>query len=274
MEPLADGDQVLIQDVLNQPWLSDTLEQQALSYAAEKLVPEHFQEIKEQRERQVKKILDAVHERLTKEIDHWQDRYFHLKEAMEAGKQPRMQPENARRRAEELRARLEQRTKELMAKRSVVSSSPVVVGAALVIPAGLLARRKGQEEALFSQDVHRRQRIEQIAMHTVMAHEQTQGYKVKDVSAEKCGWDVSAYKEGHPDRHIEVKGRAKGQSTLTITRNEIMYALNQEDKFWLAVVFVDEENNADGPYYVQKPFKVEPEWGVASLNYDVQELLG
>jgi DNA-binding transcriptional MerR regulator len=215
-----------------------------------------------------------VHERLTKEIDHWQDRYFHLKEAMEAGKQPRMQPENARRRAEELRARLEQRTKELMAKRSVVSSSPVVVGAALVIPAGLLARRKGQEEALFSQDVHRRQRIEQIAMHTVMAHEQTQGYKVKDVSAEKCGWDVSAYKEGHPDRHIEVKGRAKGQSTLTITRNEIMYALNQEDKFWLAVVFVDEEDNADGPYYVQKPFKVEPEWGVASLNYDVQELLG
>ena len=273
MEPVEDSDQALIQDILNEPWLCDTLEQQALGYAAEKLVPEHYQEIQEQRERQVKKTLDAVHERLTREIDYWQDRYFHLKDAMEAGKQPRMQPENARRRAEELRARLEQRTKELMAKRSVVSSSPVVVGAALVIPAGLLARRKGQEETLFSQDVHRRKRIEQIAMQAVIQYEQASGYTVKDVSAEKCGWDISAYKEGCIDRHIEVKGRAKGQSTITVTRNEIMYALNQEDKFWLAVVFVDEDDTADGPYYVQKPFKTEPDWGVASLNYDVQELL-
>ena len=54
----------------------------------------------------------------------------------------------------------------------------------------------------------------------------------------------------------------------------IMYALNQEDKFWLAVVFVDEDDAVDGPYYVQKPFKIEPDWGVASLNYDVNELLG
>ena len=49
--------------------------------------------------------------------------------------------------------------------------------------------------------------------------------------------------------------------------------MNQEDKFWLAVVFVDEDDTADGPYYVQKPFHAEPDWGVASLNYDVQELL-
>ncbi|WP_291323079.1 DUF3883 domain-containing protein, partial [Desulfonatronospira sp.] len=273
MEPMDDSDRVMIQDILNESWLCDTLEQQALDYAAEKLVPEHYQEIKEQRERQVKKVLDAVHERLTKEIDYWQDRYFHLKDAMEAGKQPRMQPENARRRAEELRARLEQRTKELMAKRSIVSSSPVVVGAALVIPAGLLAGRKGEDTSLFSHDAHRRARIESIAMQTVMEHEQARGYTTRDVSAEKCGWDISAYMEGQPDRHIEVKGRAKGQNTITVTRNEILYALNQEDKFWLAVVFVDEDDTADGPYYVQKPFHAEPDWGVASLNYDVQELL-
>ncbi|MCF8029880.1 MAG: DUF3883 domain-containing protein [Desulfohalobiaceae bacterium] len=273
MEPLPDADKALIQDVLNQPWLSDTLEQQALEYAAEMLVPEHYQEIKEQRERQVSKVLDAVHERLTKEIEYWQVRYFQLKDAMEAGKQPRMQPENARRRAEELRARLEERTRELMAKRGVISSSPVVVGAALVIPAGLLAQRKGQEDALFSQDAQRRKRIEQIAMQTVMEYEKAQGYRVKDVSAEKCGWDVSAYKESRSDRHIEVKGRAKGQSTITVTRNEIMYALNQEDKFWLAVVFVDEDDAVYGPYYVQKPFNAEPDWGVASLNYDVNELI-
>ena len=274
LEPLSEEDTGLIQDILQESWLSETLEQQALDYAAEKLVPEHYQEIKEQRERQVQKTLNAVNERLTKEIEHWQDRYFQLKDALEAGQQPRMQPENAKRRAEELRARLEQRTKELMAKRNVASSSPVAVGGALVIPAGLLAKRKGQDTSLFSTHAARRRHIEHIAMQKVFEYEQASGYITKDVSAEKCGWDISAYKTGCPDRHIEVKGRAKGQNTITVTRNEIMYALNQEEKFWLAVVFVDEEDHVDGPYYVYKPFKAEPDWGVASLNYDVQELLG
>jgi len=273
MEPLPEEDKSLVRDILQQSWLCETLEQQALKYAAEKLVPEHYQEIKEQRERQVQKILSAVHERLTKEIEYWQDRYFHLKDAMEAGKQPRMQPENAKRRAEELRARLEQRTKELMAKRNITSSSPVAVGGALVIPAGLLARRKGQDTSTFSTDAARRSQVEEIAMQKVLEYEHSKGYTTKDVSAEKCGWDISSYKPGSPDRHIEVKGRAKGQNTITVSRNEIMYALNQEEKFWLAVVFVDENNNADGPYYVKKPFKSEPDWGVASLNYNVSELL-
>jgi len=273
LEPLSSQDAYLIQDILKQPWLCDTLEQQALAYASENLVMEHFNEVKERRERQVDKILNAVHERLTKEIDYWQDRYFHLKDAMEAGKQPRVQPDMAKRRVEEMRARLEQRTKELMSKRNVISSPPVVVGGALVIPAGLLAQRKGEDTSLFSADAGRRCMIEAIAMQAVMERENANGYRVKDVSAEKCGWDISAYKDGHPDRHIEVKGRAKGMSTITVTRNEIMYALNQEEKFRLAVVFVDENDQADGPHYVRKPFNAEPDWGVASVNYDLNELL-
>ncbi|TVM14216.1 helicase, partial [Oceanidesulfovibrio indonesiensis] len=273
LEPLPESDAYLVQDILKQSWLCETLEQQALSYAAEKLVPEHFQEVKERRERHVDKILHAVHERLTKEIDHWQDRYFHLSDAVAAGKQPRVQPEMAKRRVEEMRARLEQRTKELMAKRNVISSPPVVVGGALVVPAGLLAQRKGEETPQFSPDAARRTAIERVAMQAVMDREHANGYRTKDVSAEKCGWDISSYKDGEIDRHIEVKGRAKGMSTITVTRNEIMYALNQEDKFLLAVVFVDENDNADGPHYVRKPFNSEPDWGVASVNYDLNDLL-
>ena len=75
------------------------------------------------------------------------------------------------------------------------------------------------------------------------------------------------------DRHIEVKGRAKGTSTITITRNEILYGLNQEDKFRLAIVLVDENDHIEGPYYIHKPFTQEPEWGVASLNYNMNELI-
>lgn len=76
------------------------------------------------------------------------------------------------------------------------------------------------------------------------------------------------------DRHIEVKGRAKGQSTITVSRNEIIYALNQADKFILAIVIVDGDcDSYDGPYYIKNPFTAEPDFSVASVNYDLRDLL-
>jgi hypothetical protein len=73
-------------------------------------------------------------------------------------------------------------------------------------------------------------------------------------------------------RHIEVKGRVKGATTVTVTRNEILYGLNQADKFMLAIVLVDGDN-AEGPYYVKRPFTQEPDWAVTSINLDLNELL-
>jgi Domain of unknown function (DUF3883) len=100
---------------------------------------------------------------------------------------------------------------------------------------------------------------------------------VVDVSAQKCGWDVTSVPpavEGKlpPSRHIEVKGRAKGSSTVTVTRNEVLYGLNQQDKFMLAIVLVDGDS-ADGPHYIRRPFTREPDWAVTSVNLDLRELL-
>ena len=71
------------------------------------------------------------------------------------------------------------------------------------------------------------------------------------------------------DRHIEVKGRSKGQTTITVSRNEIIYGLNQSEKFILAIVIVDGDS-FEGPFYVKNPFTVEPDFGVASINYDLK----
>ncbi|BBO84239.1 hypothetical protein DSCO28_48050 [Desulfosarcina ovata subsp. sediminis] len=57
------------------------------------------------------------------------------------------------------------------------------------------------------------------------------------------------------------------------TRNEILYGLNQQEKFRLAIVLVDENDDVDGPYYIRNPFGQEPDWGVASINYDLSELI-
>lgn len=276
LQPIADADLALVQDILHSPWLSQPLEPLALQLASEKLVPEHFAEVKTRRELQADKTLTAVHERLIKEINYWQDRFLKLSDDVKAGKQPKMQPENARRRVDELTARLQQRTAELTALKQVVSSTPVVIGSALVIPQGLLAKRKG--EAIFSPDAASRAHIEKIAMQAVTQAEQALGHMVIDVSADKCGWDITARPQLNadgslkPDRHIEVKGRSKGQTTITVSRNEILYALNQADKFLLAIVLV-EGDNTEGPFYIRQPFTKEPDMGVASINYDLADLL-
>ncbi|TPE48010.1 DUF3883 domain-containing protein [Maribrevibacterium harenarium] len=276
LQPIDDYDHKLVSDVLNAPWLNNNLEALALNHASQQLVPEHYGEVKGRRERQADKTLAAVNERLVKEINYWSDRYIKLQDDVNAGKQPRMQPEMARRRVDELTARLEQRKAELEALKNVVSSTPVVMGGALVIPQGLLAHRKGETQ--FSVDAEARSRVERIAMNAVMDAERSFGFEVKDVGAEKCGWDVTSRPPTNPDgsirpdRHIEVKGRAKGQSTITVSRNEIIYGLNQADKFMLAIVIVDGEE-FEGPYYVKTPFTVEPDFGVSSINYDLSDLL-
>ena len=276
LQPISATDLGLVRDVLNASWMTVNLEQMALSHASASLVPQHYQEVKTRREQQADKILAAVQDRLVKEISHWSDRYIKLTSDMQAGKQPRMQPENARRRVEELTSRLEQRKAELVAMKQVVSNTPVILGGALVIPAGLLAQRQGK--TTFCVDVAARARVERVAMQAVTQIETQFGHHVFDVSAEKCGWDltsrppVCANGSIISDRHIEVKGRAKGQTTITISRNEIIYALNQADKFILAIVIVDGER-ADGVFYVKHPFTNEPDFGVASINYDLADLL-
>lgn len=274
LQPLSTAQATLIADITQADWVTQRIETRALAYAVEHLVPEHTAEIADRRQRQAGKQLAAVKDRLVKEIQYWSDRAIKLDMEVRAGRQPRLQPENARRRAEELSARLKQRTAELLAMQHVVSGTPNVIGGALVIPVGLLAQRSGQPQ--WSTDAAARARIERIAMQAVFDAEHALGHRTKDVSAQKCGWDITAYID-QPDalpleRHIEVKGRAKGQETITVTANEIRYGLNQKEKFVLAVVVVDGEQ-AESVQYIPMPFTQEPDWAEASKNLDLGLLL-
>jgi superfamily II DNA or RNA helicase len=275
LEPISEADMKLVADLLSAPWITQNLEQVALGYASTELVPAHFTEVRERRERQVDKTLAAVHERLVKEINFWSDRYIKLKEDLAAGKDVRLPLDNVRRTIEDLTARRQSREKELLAMRHVISATPVIIGGALVIPGGLLAQRKG--ETGWSADTEARARVERVALDAVMSTERDRGHEVFDVSAEKCGWDVTSIPRA-PDgrlaqsRHIEVKGRAKGQSTITVTKNEVLYALNQTDKFILAIVLVDGDQY-EGPFYIRRPFTQEPDWAVTSINLDLAQLL-
>ncbi|MBL8657370.1 MAG: DUF3883 domain-containing protein [Altererythrobacter sp.] len=283
LEPLPENEHSLLSDVLDAPWLSSTQEARAVSHAATTLVPEHYAEVAQRRIDQVDKTLNAVHERLSKEIAFWQDRWMKLKDDAETGKDVRLNLQNVERTLGDLQSRLDGRKKELQAMRHVVNGTPVVLGAALIVPAGLMSRLRGDElvdpvAATFAADAAARSRIEQLAMSAVRQAEESCGCRVVDVSAAKCGWDLTSYppsldgKQTDP-RHIEVKGRVKGASTVTITRNEMLYAFNQGDKFVLAIALVDEDDTIDGPHYIRNPFDREPAWGVASINFNLGDLL-
>jgi superfamily II DNA or RNA helicase len=282
-EPLAAEDRDLLADLLQSDWVRANQEQRALALAAGTLVPEHYGEIATRRIAHVDKTLVAVHERLTKEIAYWSDRWMRLKEDQEAGKDVRLNLDNIQRTINDLNGRLENRKKELHSMRHVTNGTPVVLGGALVVPEGLLRKLRGEPApdaatAAFSADPEARSRIEKLAMNAVRLAEEARGCCVVDVSAQKCGWDITSYPpvvEGKlsESRHIEVKGRIKGAITVTVTKNEIFHSWNQGEKYHLAIVLVGEDDSTDGPHYVTHPFKEEPGWGVASINYDLKTLL-
>ncbi len=280
LEPIGSTDRLLLNDLFSASWIRADQEQRALALAASTLVPEHYQEVAVRRIAHVDKTLAAVHERLTKEIDFWSDRFIKLTDDKAAGKDVRLNLENVRRTLSDLEGRLVNRKKELQSMRHVVSATPVALGGALVVPIGLLRRLRGETETspALTADAAARKRIEDLAMEAVRKAEESRGCRVVNVAAEKCGWDLSSYPPAldgkQPEaRHIEVKGKCQDSTTVTVTRNEILYAFNQAEKFLLAIVLVDEEGNTEGPFYLRTPFDTEPGWGVSSVNYDLKALL-
>ncbi len=265
--------------LLDEPWLADGLEKRALDWTSSELVPKHLGEIRDRRLRHVDKVQAAVRDRLTHEINYLSHRAIQLEVDVQAGKQPRMQPEMLKRRAEDLSARLEAREKELESQRHIVSVTPRVIGGALVVPAGWFAEQQGKASpATFSADAAARARIERIAMQAVMDAERAMGNQPRDDSALKCGYDITSRQPARTevlpdDRLIEVKGRAKGATTITLTKNEIIAALNKPEQFWLAIVLVNEDDSVDGPHYLQGPVTQAPDWAEVSKNLELTELL-
>jgi len=251
------------------PWLHGTPEGDILGYAARHLVPKHLNEVRRRKEELVGKTLAAVNDRLTKEINYWDHRAEQLKEQELAGKTPRLNSGLARRRADDLEARLQKRRQDLEQERQVSPLPPVVVGGALVVPMGLLARL-GVADA---PGLHALEtaRVEHLAVDAVMAAERALGFEPRDVGKDKLGYDVESTVPSGSLRFIEVKGRAVGADTVTVTKNEILTGLNKPDDFILALVEVD--GAAAAPRYVRRPFGREPDFGATAVVYKLGELL-
>ncbi len=256
-------------------WLKDDVEDIAISFAIQNIIPNHLNEVRDRKKVLLDKMESAVKERLTSEIQYWDFRANELREKESLGKRnAKLNADQAARRAEELAARLEKRLSEIAQERKITAMPPVVVGGALIVPKGWFGQNENMET---NADTQSRHTIEKIAMQTVSNIERELGYEPKDVSAEKCGYDIESLvpenlrKDGNCLRFIEVKGRRADADTVTVSKNEILTALNKPNEFILAIVMVD--GDATRTVYLKKPFTSSPDFGAVSVTYKIDDIL-
>ncbi len=254
-------------------WVTGELERQAQEHAVIHVVPEHVQEVKSARIELIGKTEAAVKDRLTKEIAYWDHRFLQLQDQEQAGKPgARLNSGEARRRAEDLRARLRQRLERLQLEAKLSALPPVILGGVLVVPRGLIAAISGKphdpdRRAIDTQESAARARA------IIMETERTLGFDPTDRETEKLGYDIESRIPGTGRlRFIEVKGRVHGADTITVTRNEILYSMNKPEDYRLAIVeFLDDGTHQ--VHYLREPFRREPDFDAASVNYFFKDLL-
>ncbi|MGN1038999.1 MAG: helicase-related protein, partial [Mailhella sp.] len=255
-------------------WLNEKAKALALNHAVLHLIPAHLEEVRSRKKALVEKTRKAVKERLTAEIQYWDYRAADLKQREQAGKKnAALNSQRAERRAEELEQRLKRRMEELEAEENISALPPVVIGAALIVPASH-ACAPGSP---FCQEADTRKKVEEAAMRAVMEAERAQGFTPRDVSAENCGYDIEssvpcAMEKGLPSlRFIEVKGRIAGASNVIVTRNEILTALNMPEQFILALVEVNGEHTRTT--YLKRPFKNRPDFSSEAGIFNLSALM-
>lgn len=260
--------------ILAQPLASADLEGAARAHAVGELVPAYLAEVRTGREALVRKTTQAVYDRLTKEINYWDMRAEDLRTQEQAGRQPRMNSLAARERRDRLTARLRERMDVLGQERQIAPQAPLVTGGALVVPLTVLDRLLGRPTPQQLQDVRI---VERLAMEAVLAAERAAGRTPVDVSLQKVGYDIECLDpETGLLRLIEVKGRRQDADDVTVTRNEMLVALNKRETYYLAVVFVH-GGVAESPRYVQDPIgrllAGDPLFGAVSMKLPLRDLL-
>ena len=236
--------------------------------------PQHLSEVKTRREELIRKTMVAVKDRLTKEIVYWDHRAEDLKAQELAGRpMAKINSALARQRADELEGRLRRRLEELEQERHLSPLPPVVIGGALIVPQCVMNRRRGEEPASDEVTLADRARIDRLAIEAVMATERRLGRAPREMPHDHPGYDIETKDPSdHRLYFIEVKGKAVGATTVTVSKTQILTPLNKPDAFILAVVEVDGET-ARTPSYIRRPFHREPDFSAVSITYNLRDLL-
>ncbi len=277
-EPTKEEAEALLAWAGAQPFAQDA-ERIAKNYAVANIVQEHVGRIKKRRLPRIEKVEAAVRARRNEEIRYWDERAWHFSEQMRKGaKNAQLNYQNAVQRSSDMADRFDARLDQLELEKSLTAGVPRITGRSLVIPRGLLAEIAGTPVDLGAKA--NRATVEAAGMAAVMRIERDLGYEPRDRSRENVGYDIESSAPAGTSmeglRFIEVKGRVAGADTVTVSRNEVLSALNNPERFLLALVEVTFDG--DGAVaktqttYLRKPFHNAIDSTANCVVFDIQDL--
>ena len=254
LQPLPAQARPAAQSALTGDWLKTGVEQLATSWAVTNAQPQHLEEVREQLLPLIEKTRAAVRQRLVQQINFLDAEAARLRDAQSSGKtgrsrKNRQSPDRLEVRARDLEARLERRTAQLDAEAQLAARPPSVVGAALVIPAGLVAG----PIATYAKETAG---IERRAVDAALAAERALGREPIEMPHNNPGYDIHSTTPEGESVFIEVKGRIAGAEDVTITLNEVLLGKNVPAAHRLVLVEVSPDGTEhDRLRYIAEHFR-------------------
>lgn len=265
LDAVTANEGTLAKSILTQPWSQAAdLESLVIRHASMTVARDHLEAITARTGERVAKTERLVRERLTKEINYWDQRAFELGEQERAGKKTRLPAAQLRQRAESLSRRLDRRLKELERESDISARSPRITGACLVITQGWIDAQTDPEAAAYR--AKETTRIERLAVDAVLRVEMALGHRPTEMPHNNPGYDIESETPNGLD-FIEVKGRFEDGDTFVLTRQEAVTALNKGERSVLALVRVDAADKTT-VRYIRKPITTPIDPRAARVEYD------
>ncbi|QAY72589.1 DUF3883 domain-containing protein [Agromyces protaetiae] len=237
-------------------WLSQR-ERDAVSWVIAEQLPTFASEATSRRTTEFTRLRERVAKRLSREVNRLYTEALKVDADAAAGKKVRASSETLRRRAEELEQRRESRIALIDRQLTMSPVSPRITAIALVMPA---EEPSGVADQIASADA--RALIERRGVDAVLAAERSLGRIPEEQAHNNPGFDLLSQPAEGAGIRIEVKARIEGADTFTITRTEVLTALNAAPDHRLALVRVSASGaQHDEVRYIGNAFEgVEPAW--------------
>lgn len=262
-------------------WIDQAFESKAQEWAIQNLAERHFEEIRKITETRVDKTQEAVETRLKSEIYYWDERADEVRKKEEKGYTEYPNSDKLREIAIDLEVRLGQRQLDLDQERHLNNNPPYIVGAALIVPQGLIDKAVGyeptEEEAKQAKQAEAdRMETDRRAMAAVLAAEKSLGRVPEAQNHNNPGYDIlSVDPKTGTHYFIEVKGHLPQTKEIAVSAPQVQKAKSNPERWRLAVVSVPEGASAEPEVrYLMEPFKkVTMHFAQTKLSLKVKDLL-
>jgi len=252
---LGDGQMGLRGDAIDLDWVDRRAEEAARSWAIEHLAGPHFEEMSAVTSQRIAKVRAAVRERLEAEIRYWDLRAEEAKAMELHGKKPKISSGRAHPRAEELAARMARRRLELDLQADLHNNPPTIVGAALIIPQGLVDSLAGHAPA--PEAVADKMETDRRGVEAVCKVERALGRNPTPQHHSNPGFDIDSVDPATGIHYfIEVKSHLPQTTEISVSAQQVQKAKSNPERWRLAVASVPEDPNAEPTVmYLVEPFR-------------------